>query len=412
MHLKMKIAFIVDSFPKISETFILNQITGVIDMGHEVTIFAKYKPKEDKIHEKVKSYKLLKKTHYFMPRRNVFLRVSFALFCFIKYFFKAPIKTLSLLNFLKYGEHSLRLNFFLLFNCFEKKDFDVVHCQYGTLGFFGIVLKKMELFDGKLVVSFRGYDLSKYLKSLRFFSYKQLFLEGDIFLPVSNFFKKKLIEMGCEENKIEVHHSGIDLKKFVFYSRRKSESKAFNVLSIARLIEKKGIEYSVRAVGKALRKNPSYKIKYDVVGEGPLRKNLEDLAKDLNVESSIKFLGEKSTEEVLQCLRETDVLVAPSITSKDGNQEGIPNSIKEAMAVGVPVIGTQHSGIPELVINGKTGYVVPEKDYSALSERIEYLMKDPTLRYEMGKKGRKVIEREYDIQKLNTRLVEIYKKTD
>ena len=103
-------------------------------------------------------------------------------------------------------------------------------------------------------------------------------------------------------------------------------------------------------------------------------------------------------------------MLAPSVTSQNGDCEGIPVAIVEALAWGLPVLSTLHSGIPEVIQDGESGFLVPERDTEALAEKLEYLIEHPELWPEMGRKGRKYVEEHYDIDKLNDRLVEIYQR--
>ena len=126
----MKIAFIVNSFPTLSETFILNQITGLLDMGHDVEIFAEYDSKEKKIHQDVEKYKLAKKVYYFNMPRNKIKRVLRAIYLIITNFHKNPTKILKSLNVFKYGKESLSLKLLylsILFLSKTNKKFDIIH---------------------------------------------------------------------------------------------------------------------------------------------------------------------------------------------------------------------------------------------------------------------------------------------
>jgi len=119
--------------------------------------------------------------------------------------------------------------------------------------------------------------------------------------------------------------------------------------------------------------------------------------------------GWKNHDEIIQLLDETHILVAPSITAKSGDQEGIPNVVKEAMAMGIPVVSTLHGGIPELVDDGVSGFLVPECDADAIAESLRYLIDHPDKWNEMGYAGRKHIEADFDIESLNDQLVALYK---
>jgi colanic acid/amylovoran biosynthesis glycosyltransferase len=151
-------------------------------------------------------------------------------------------------------------------------------------------------------------------------------------------------------------------------------------------------------------------IEYQIAGDGPLRNDLENLIDDLNVNDHVRLLGWKRQEEIVELMKGASILLAPSVTGKDGDQEGIPVTLMESLAQGLPVLSTQHSGIPELVQDGKSGFLVPERDVDALAERLEYLVKHPELWPAMGRAGRDYVERHYDISKLNDQLAQLYQQ--
>jgi colanic acid/amylovoran biosynthesis glycosyltransferase len=168
------------------------------------------------------------------------------------------------------------------------------------------------------------------------------------------------------------------------------------------------VQYGIQAVAKVLKKYPN--IEYKIVGDGRLKKTLHGLIADLKVCDNVKLLGWQRQEEVVELLREADILLAPSVTSQSGDSEGIPGAIVEALACGLPVLSTRHSGIPEVIQDGESGLLVPERDTDALTAKLEYLIEHSELWPEMGRKGRAYVEEHYDIDKLNDRLVEIYQR--
>ena len=401
----MKIAIIVGEFPKLSETFILNQITGLLDLGHEVEIFAFYNPKEKKVHDDVEKYRLMERVHYFNIPDSMIKRVLKAIFLIITNFHKSPIKILKSLNVFKYGKKALSLKLLYVVVPFLGKKFDMIHCHFGPNGIIGAYLKEVGI-NSKLITTFHGYDMSKFISNHGEGIYKNLFLKGDLFMPISEHWKKKLIEMGCEEGKIIVHRMGIDIEKFEFSERRKTGT--IKILSVGRLVEKKGHEYAIKALAKVVNKNGK-DIIYRIVGDGPLKDKLMSLAEELGIGDCVEFIGNVEDEELLKLYKESHIFILPSVTASDGDQEGIPVVLMEAQAMGLPVISTYHSGIPEVVIDGKSGFLVPEKDVDALAEKMEFLVEHPELWSEMGRYGKEFVEKHYDIRRLNKRLVEIYR---
>ena len=150
------------------------------------------------------------------------------------------------------------------------------------------------------------------------------------------------------------------------------------------------------------------KIHFTIVGDGHLRQQIEGKIADCRIQDAVTLYGWRDHDEIMRLLDESHILIAPSITADDGDQEGIPNVLKEAMATGLPVLSTWHSGIPELVEDGVSGYLVPERDVGALSDRLISLCDHPERWAEMGQHGRKKIEDEFDMTKINKRLEGLY----
>jgi len=401
----MKIAFIVDRFPCISQTFILNQITGLLDMEYDVKIFAQFNPKEEKVHSDVEKYRLMERVRYFDIPNDKNKRILKAAFLVITNFHKKPLKILKSLSILKYGKKALSLKLLYIFIPFLDQRFDVILCHFGSNGILGAYLKEIGV-NGKLVTAFHGYDMSAFISNNSKNAYKNLFLNGDLFLPVSDYWKKKLIRMDCNEKKIIVHRMGINLGKFTFFERRKEPREAIKLLTIGRLTEKKGHEYAIRAVSKLIKKYKN--IEYIIAGDGPLRSKLENLVLELGMGSYIKFIGEVEQNEVVKLYQLAHIFILPSITASNGDQEGIPVVLMEAQATGLPIISTYHTGIPEVILEGKSGFLVPEKDVEALVKKLEYLIEHPELWSKMGHYGRKFVEERYNIEKLNLQLVKIF----
>ena len=207
----MKVAFIVPEFPSLSQTFVLNQITGLIDRGIEVDIFANVARGGSKIHEDVKRYNLLDRTCYHgkiyqgMPT-NKLPRAIKALRYVLKYILKNPLAILRSLNIFKYGRKAASFNLlFQIIPFLNKGPYDIFHCHFGPCGNLAVLLKELGAISGKIITAFHGYDLSTYLKGKETHVYERLFKKGDLFLPISRRWQEKLIELGCKQDKIVVY---------------------------------------------------------------------------------------------------------------------------------------------------------------------------------------------------------------
>ncbi|NMG07575.1 glycosyltransferase [Brasilonema sp. UFV-L1] len=408
----MKIAFFVAHFPVLSEPFILNQIVGAIERGHEVHIYSLDGPPEDtsKVHPLVEQYKLIERTFYAPTRpKNELWRWLKGLGLLLLNFYKNPSVCLQLLNTSRYVSQAKSLK--MLYRAIpflDKKSYDIIHCQFSTLGVFGVWFRQLGLIEGKLISTFRGSDISKFLPKWGEGVYQELFEETDFFLANCEFFKNKAVALGCDPNKIHVHGSGIDCSKFAFKERHFPMDGKVRIATTGRLVEKKGIEYVIQAIAKVAHTYPN--IEYNIIGDGPLKDSFQKLITKLNLGHIVKLLGWKQQKEIVEILDTCHIFIAPSVTGADGNQDAPVNTLKEAMAMGLPVISTLHGGIPELVEDGVSGFLVEERNADAIALKLTYLISHPEVWEKMGQAGRVRVEEKYDMSKLNDELVAIYQQ--
>jgi colanic acid/amylovoran biosynthesis glycosyltransferase len=409
----MKIAFIVWRFPVLSEAFILNQITGLVDRGHEVHIHpVNGLPKNytGKMHPVVEEYKLLERT-YFPPNvpANFVWRFCKGIGLLLSNLHQGSLKTLRFFTSGKYGEEVATLKtFYRTVALLKDGHYDIIHCQFGTLAPIALAYREAGIISGKLITTFRGIDISKYVEENGRNVYEQLFREGEFFLANCKFFGDRAINLGCNPDKIVVHGSGLDCSKFTFKPRYFPVDGKVQITTTGRLVEKKGIEYAIRAVAQIAVSYPN--IEYKIIGDGELKEQLEKLITELHIDHIVKLLGWKQQKEIVKILNHAHIFIAPSVTAADGNQDAPVNTLKEAMAMGLPVISTRHGGIPELVEDGVSGFLVPERNVDAIALKLTYLIQHPELWENMGKAGRARVEEKYDMHKLNNELVEIYQQ--
>jgi len=403
----MKIAFVLDDFPAISQTFILNQINGVIEKGHAVDIYALRKNKIEIIQPEMVQNNLPDRVVYLtQPKAG---RINRLIHSSIEsprnLIWLKPLLLFRVLNIFKYKPFLKLFIYALPFFKLGCKKYDVIHCQFGHIAPIILDLIEVGALEGKLITSFRGHDITQKKFSDKS-KYSKLFDQGDLFLPVSISLKKLLIAAGCDEKKIKVLYSGINCEKFNYKERCQSTNSSLRLLSTARLVEKKGLTYAIKAISLLIEKGIN--IEYEIIGDGPLRKNLERQVIDSGLQNQIKFLGWIDHNEVQEKLNVAHVFIAPSVTSSSGDKEGIPNSIKEAMAQGLPIVATSHSGIPELIENNISGFLVPERNVNELADKIHTLYNNPKLCLDMGKQGRQYIVENFDINNLNNSLISLY----
>jgi colanic acid/amylovoran biosynthesis glycosyltransferase len=354
----LKVLFIVGHFPSPSQTFVLNQMTGLIDRGHEVSIFSFHRDYPKHVHPDIEKYKLLDRVMYR----------------------KLP----SVLP-----------------------DCDIVFCQFGYHGkrIFEMPAIARWLKNKKVVTCLRGSDITtRFVRKP--YKYAKLFRMGDLFLPVCDYFKQLLVSCGCPEEKIVVHHSAIDCKKFFFKNRMMPKRGPVRLISVCRLVEKKGIKYAINAIAQVIQRYPN--VMYYIVGDGPEYNYLRKLIDQLHMQKKIILCGWKSQAEVIEILNQSHVFLLPSVTASDGNEEGIPNALKEAMAMGLPVIATWHAGNPELIENGVSGFLVSQRSAIEIAEKIMYLLEHPHEWATIGIAARQTVEEKFETKKTTERLEKLF----
>jgi len=404
----MRVAYIVGGFPVVSETFVVNQIAGMVARGCLVDIFTTSSGMPAGLPESAMQYKLMERVHRLNAPRNYLLRLSRIMLLLLAYGWQAPGAIIRSVNIARYGRSAATLGILyavLTLIRLGARQYDVIHAQFGTHGPMALRLVEIGALRGEIVVSFRGYDATKYLQANPH-AYAALFRKGKLFLPVSQALARRIVEAGCDPAKIHVHHSGIACARFQYLERKRFTDEATSIVMIGRLVEKKGIGYGIQAIARVVASGRQLSCK--VIGEGPLRGELEQLIRELGIGAHVIMVGSKSHDEVVQALAQSHILIAPSVTAADGDEEGIPNTLKEAMAMGLPVVSTVHAGIPELVEDGVSGFLVPEHNVEALADRLTRLVDHPETWVAMGRAGRRRIDAEFDIDRLNDELLELY----
>lgn len=404
----IKVAMIVSDFPILSQTFILNQIVGLLQRGCEVDIYAERRGNTDKIHPLVEQYDLLKRTSY-LPEipENLFVRFLKGIGLIIRYALTSPRQLMRSLY--PFPLTDLTISLWLLYTVIPNlnKNYDIIHCQFGTLCFRGMAFRQVNAPTAKIVTTFRGNDISSFLKEKGENIYQQIFRYGDFFLANCDFFKDKAIAIGCPPHKIKVIRSGLDCDRFKYQPRFLAQNEPIQIATTGRLVDKKGIEYVIRAIAQLIPTYPN--LRYKVIGEGSLRPRFTELIEELELTENVRLMGWCNETEIVEILKQTHLFVAPSITAANGDRDAPINVLKEAMAIGLPVVSTYHGGIPELVEDGKSGFLVPERDASALADKLGYLIEHPERWSDMGKAGREFVLQHYNLQRLNDDLVNVYR---
>lgn len=291
------------------------------------------------------------------------------------------------------------------------REMSLIHAHFGPNGVLAMPLaQKLKI---PLLVTFHGYDITLNRRNIwrtgKLLYYQLLIHEAELqrqakgFIAVSRFIQQKLIERGYPPEKILLHYIGVDTDKF---SPLKQPAEERYLLCVGRHTEKKGIDTLLRAFAQIAHKHPDVVLLQ--VGQGELTSNLQALTRQLGIENQVRFLGAQPHHQVKQLMQQAEVFALPSQVARSGECEGLPIVILEASACGVPVVATYHSGIPEAVIDGETGFLVAEKDDLALAEKLDILLGDRALGKTMGRQGRELMNEKFDLRQQTNKLEAIY----
>ena len=415
---KLKIAFMVWRFPILSEAFIVNQIAGLMERGHEVHIHAlNGLPKESTgVHPLVTQYDMLRWVHYTpkRPQQN-WLAALKALLLLVANLHRGSLRCLRYIGsrecspWIRPSEGAAPWKkFYRSIGLLDANQYDVVHCQFGTLGPPVLEFRRHGFLSGKLVTIFRGIDISQHVTTHGEDVYTKLFQEGDYFLANCRFFRDRAVQLGCSPRRIEVIGSGIDCARFRFSPRQMPADGRVRIATCGRLVAKKGTQYLIESIGRLV--SGGQNIELVIIGDGPLKSSLEQQVTELGLEQHVDFKGWRNHREVSEILDTCQLFAAPSVTAEDGNQDAPVNTLKEAMAMGLPVVSTWHGGIPELVEDGVSGYLVPERNSEALAKAIQRLISEPEWWPSIGSAGRAKVESVYAMDVVNDQLVSIYQR--
>jgi colanic acid/amylovoran biosynthesis glycosyltransferase len=406
MSVSKKVYFFVRTFPVLSQTFVLNQVKDLKNQGMDVHVLAVnpidhtssiltsiFGPDVD---EKVSS--ILPEPH--SKKSWVYMFLGVLLCACVKQ--RWPILGLASRLIKKKNFFTAKDLLCLVWHLRNKKVV-MENCiaHFGSNGVVLDYLRNAGLIDCEnLFTVFHGYEISRY-DQLKLWKEEYGKLGGKL-LPISEHWAESLVNFGANKSSIEVVHMGVDVNTFSFSD--KELSTPLQVLSVARATEKKGLKYAIEAI-----LNSELDVHLTLIGDGKLLPSLKMLVEKHSNKSRVTFLGACPPERVSSELKETDLFLLPSVQDSTGDKEGIPVSLMEAMASGVVVLSTIHSGIPELIDDGVSGFLVPERDALAIQEKMKEIIKNPTLSL-IRENARAKVDNEFNAATLSKQLLSLITK--
>lgn len=205
-----------------------------------------------------------------------------------------------------------------------------------------------------------------------------------------------------DPNKIVLIRNGVDLRRFNFIDRSCRINRPLHILGIGRLASHKGFDVLMRA--SALLSDADLSFRCTIVGDGPERGELLRLREALGLSDIVDMVGAIPSSELMGYYEDADLLVVPSLVEADGTRDGLPTVVIEALATGLPVVASAAAGIPEIIAHLETGVLVPQEDPNALAEALILLIENSELRMNLGRNGRRRVEKEFDLHRSGARL--------
>jgi colanic acid/amylovoran biosynthesis glycosyltransferase len=397
----MHVAHLVNEFPKISETFILNQLSGLLDSGHETTVLAKRPPETPVEHDILGEWDLLSMVTYCGEPAS-YRAAARLLAGDIPSLLRHGYSLGQVASWFRHGKQTPRLLGQLHGLSVAARGSDVCHVHFGTMA--ADSLPVLRAVDVPSVVSFYGYDVSEVPRSNPAV-YEGVFSEATALTYLSDDMRSDLLDLGAPAAKLHEVPLCVDVEKFTAPKRTLDPDEPVTVLTVARHVEKKGLQYAIEAVANL---DTDRRVRYLIAGDGPLREQLERQIADLGAGGSIELLGWQTQEEILQLLTDAHLFLLPSVTAENGDKEGTPTALLEAQASGLPVLSTTHAGIPEIVADGEAGLLVPERDVGALTTALEMLVQSPDRWEQMGSQGQAYVQDYHSIPAVTDALTTVY----
>lgn len=398
----MIVGYVLKMYPRFSETFILNEILELERQGVEVRIFSLHKPNDGRFHARLA--KVQAKVTYLPEYPQVEPeQVRPACWNLFRHdpgrFLKTLWYSLTHPNGMGY-KRFLRVS--VLADQLLKEPVDHLHAHFASSATSAAMLAHM--LTG-ISYSFTAHAKDIYLDSLDPHLLRDKMQAARFVVTVSDFNLKHLMELSDGKDGtaagrplIQRLYNGIDLNQFSPRSGWSPETAASPlILSVGRLVEKKGFEDLIRAC--ALLRDQGIDFRCEIIGKGPREKALRELIARLDLAGSVHLLGPRPQDEVVAAYERATVFALPCIIGEDGNRDGLPTVLLEAMAMGIPAVSTSLTGVPEIIDNGITGLLVSPGDPSALAAALARLLGDPALRKSMGRQARLKVGRQFDLRR-------------
>lgn len=394
------IAFLVSRFPNPSETFIQAQVEGLLERGLKVDVVSLAVGEADVLSTLLQKWPGKLNVYHALVPKTLGARLIAAPGALA-----APNAARALDG--RFGDDAASLRLLIAAARWPSglRGPRVWLAHYGRWGRFACALRDLGLIEGPVAAVFHGKDMSAYLKK-RPRAYETLFTRGELFLPISEFWRERLLALGAPADRTLVHRMGVDVSRFAETPRSLRPGEPVRFIGVGRMVEKKGFDDALAAFAAFRAAPDAPQATLTLIGGGALKAQLEAQAASLGLGEAVRFTGLLPHARVAEELAAAHVFVLPSRTAKSGDMEGIPVALMEAMAQGLPVLATRHSGTPELIEHDVSGLLCEEGDRVALAANMNAIARASGRWSAMGAAGAAKVRAEFDLTLWNDRLAQ------
>tara|TARA_B100000378_G_scaffold28575_1_gene21682 strand:+ start:6655 stop:7878 length:1224 start_codon:yes stop_codon:yes gene_type:complete len=391
----------VGVFPLNSETFIINNIILLDQLGYNIKVLCDKKLDFNKSIHKRQLQQLISEDCIIETRKERFSSskiINWITFCFRN--FKYLLDVFRLYRIV----NDLTLSFEIIdfYKCFKKVD--IIHIQYGTNCKPIDALKKINFIRSKIITTFHGHDVFFPINGIIHDPeyYKLLIEKGDLFFANTLFLKQKLLELGFNESKVSVIPVPVNTEFFKPLKQKKhaKNTSEIKLLCVGRLVEIKGFSYAIKAVRELKKRNIKFSLK--IIGEGPIKDFLLSQIKRYNLNDSITILSAMSQDLLKFEYNQCDIFIMSSITINDEIKETQGLVTLEAQSCGTPVVAFDSGGIRYTFEDKVTGLLCREMDYIDMAEKLEFLINNPELRIKLGENAPIFVRKNYSEKVVKT----------
>ena len=392
-----KVGYLLKTFPKLSETFILNEIVQVEQLGTPLHLFSiKRPPAQERFHPGV--HQVQANVTYLSSislRKNIF-DSAFVALDHVELFLRNPINYIAALRFHFGPARGRRLKEFIqsgfLTRALQRRGITHLHAHFANVP--ASMAELVRRFSG-ITYSFTAHAKDIYLSPKRELSRKMR--DAEFVLTCTGYNQRYLEAINVHGTPIHLAYHGVDLDRFLSLNTKRDSDDALHIVSVGRFCEKKGFAYLIQACSHLKARGLPFRC--SIVGWGPLRDGMASQIAELSLQAEVRLRPEMTQTQLIEFYRTGDIFVLPCILTDDGDRDGIPNVLLEAMAMQLPAVSTEVSGIPELVEHMESGLLVAEKDALALADALQLLLERPELRKKFGENGRAKVMDQFELKR-------------